>query len=233
MRLFAIIRWRVIAPAALLLILLCTNALASFSGAVYTTTSNGLVVNQNRFPTRADVYLNGGPQNSQGSLLTNGIYFYEVDNPSNHVLLSTDNAVCRQLQVVNGRIYGAYTNGGTIACAHPNGIPNQANGSISVRLAPFNFTPNNGGEYQVVLVRQTDGNGNPIATTFIDSHDPKVIHYDQNDSKSDNFKIKGNTQNPLDAAIGGFKFNDLNGNGVWDLNEPALKNVTVTVYNTS
>lgn len=53
------------------------------------------------------MYLNGGPQNANGPGLPEGLYYFQVTDPSGGTLLSTDNAVCRQLQVVGGAVAGA------------------------------------------------------------------------------------------------------------------------------
>jgi len=136
----------------LLSTLLAIPAAAQISGAIYTSTASGTVVNQNSFNSKPEVYLNGGPQNLHGAGLPNGIYYYEVTDPSTNNLLSTDDAVCRQLVVAGGAISGAYTNGGTILCAHPVGSFNPASGATPVQLVPFLDTTNNGGVYKVTLI---------------------------------------------------------------------------------
>ena len=71
----------------------------SFSGAIFTTTKHGTAVDQNLYVVATDVYLNGGPQNKNNVGLPNGTYYFQVTDPSGAKLLSTDNAVCRQLVV--------------------------------------------------------------------------------------------------------------------------------------
>src|SRR6185503_13295567 len=79
---------------------------AAFSGAIYTSLGDGTVVNQNLYASKPLVYLNGGPQNDNGPGLPSGIYYFQVTDPSGANLLSQDNAVCRQLQVIGGVIAG-------------------------------------------------------------------------------------------------------------------------------
>lgn len=149
-----------------------------FSGAIYTTDSTGARVNQNIYSARSDVYLSGGPQNQNPPGLPDGTYYFQVTDPSGHTLLSTDNAVCRQLLVAGGRVAGA-----TGPCPHANGTFNPANGATPVQLAPFAQTPSSGGEYKAWLIRQT-------GATSISTGDPKVILFKQPDAKTDNFKVR-------------------------------------------
>jgi hypothetical protein len=114
------------------------TTLAGLSGAIYTTTKDGTVVNKNIYGSTEDVYLSGGAQNLNASGLPDGTYYFQVTDPSGKTLLSTDNAVCRQLKVTGGRVDGAAG-----SCAHDNGTFNPANGVLQVQLAPFSKTPNN------------------------------------------------------------------------------------------
>lgn len=165
-----------------------------FTGAIFTSLSDGTTVNQNIYAAREDVYLNGGPQHPTGDGLPDGIYFFQVTDPSGQVLLSTDDAINRQLQVINGVVAGAYTVG--VPDPHDNGDFNPANGSTPVQLFPFDFTPNPGGEYKAWLIQFkdelgniiTDSQGDPVVT--IDASDPKVLHFNNSASKTDNFKVR-------------------------------------------
>jgi len=172
----------------LLAILLATltlqigNAYAgAIHGAIYTTNKTGTVVDQNIYPMGTDVYLSGGPQNMNAAGLTDGTYYFQVTDPSGKVLLSTDNASCRQLVVSGGRVTGASPAAG--ACAHTDGTFNPANGATPVQLAPFSQTPNAGDEFKAWLIAQN-------SSTSISSTDPKVIIFKNPDSKTDNFKTQ-------------------------------------------
>jgi hypothetical protein len=43
----------------------------------------------------------------------------------------------------------------------------------------------------------------------------------------------GNNENPIPCTIEGYKFNDLNGNGIWDNGEPPIANWEMTLFNLS
>jgi len=153
------------------------TTLAGLSGAIYTTTKDGTAVNKNIYGSTEDVYLSGGPQNLNSSGLPDDTYYFQVTDPSGKTLLSTDNAVCRQLKVIGGRVAGA-----TGSCAHANGTFNPANGVLTVQLAPFSKTPNNGNEYKAWLV--------PVGSATISGSDPKVLNFSNSNSKTDNFKAQ-------------------------------------------
>jgi hypothetical protein len=78
------------------------------TGAIFTTTPDGGVVNENvRYEAKIEVYLDGGPganapQTAAG--LDDGLYVFQVTNPSGWVLLSMDPAKCRVVEVADGVI---------------------------------------------------------------------------------------------------------------------------------
>jgi hypothetical protein len=154
----------------------------SLSGGIYTSFADGTTVNANLYPSKDVVYLNGGPQNANGSGLTyngsqNFIAVFQVTNPGGSALLSTDGYMARELQVVGGVVFGA---GGT--GTHGNGSFNPTNGSIPVQLIPFADTLNNGGEYKVWLT--------PLAEFDAANQDAKHNWGFDGDQKTDNFKVK-------------------------------------------
>lgn len=102
-----------------------------------------------------------------------------MTDPSGGTLLSTDIALCRQLQVSGGRVSGS----AGPPCKHANGTLNTANGTLPVQLFPFSATPNNGGQYKVWLIAQT-------VNTSISNSDPKVILFSQSDANTDSFKVQ-------------------------------------------
>ena len=154
------------------------QASAGLSGAVYTTTNDGTAVNENIFGSLQDVYISGGPQNLNAPGLPDGIYFFQVTDPSGKTLLSTDNAVCRRLAVVDGRVSGVPLS----PCTHAIGTLNPANGTVPVQLAPFSATPNKGNEYKVWII--------PADSATISGSDPKVLIFARSDAKTDNFKAQ-------------------------------------------
>src|SRR5436309_4674219 len=85
------------------------------SGAIFTTVADGSEVNFNHYPSKPDVYLDGGPgpgapQTAAG--LDDGTYVFQVTDPSGKNLLSTDPAQCRQFTVANGVITSVAPSGG-------------------------------------------------------------------------------------------------------------------------
>jgi hypothetical protein len=173
-----------IVARGLMVSLLAVGSLLSVSvalaniGPIFTTDSNGDAVNQNQFTFSTEVYLSGGPQNPTSAGLTDGMYYFQVTDPSGMTLLSADFAICRQLQVVNGRVAGA-----TGPCPHANGITNPTTGTTPVQISPFLATPNNGQEYKVWLIAQTP-------STSISSTNPRLILFNPSDSSTDNFMVE-------------------------------------------
>jgi len=210
-------------------LLLCTffapaPAFASVSGAIFTTDSTGTQVNGNIYSSKADVYLNGGPQNKQDpGLVPDGTYYFQVTDPSGAVLLSLDDISCRQVVVSGGRITGVPTTAPLAACVdgyHNLGTFNTANGEQPVQLCnpnaskcPTDFadTPNPGGVYKVWLTPVANYNNCSSASNV-------TFGFCDSDSKTDTFKIK----KPNAAYVTVCKFNDLNGNGVQDSGEPLI-----------
>lgn len=209
-----------------------------FSGAVYTSKGDGTIVNQNLYDSKPDVYLNGGPQNANGSGLPLGTYYFEVTNPSGSVLLSDDNAECRQVVVAasgvsgKGVIFGVP--GGGPACLHAEGSVNSSNGSKPVQLIPFIDTPNMGGEYKVSLIAKDVPTLSGCVTT-VDPLDAKKLIYTSNCTKSDNFKIRGQNGggggggDPTTFTISGVKYYDANANGVREATEVEIPGWRVDV----
>src|SRR5436309_2553738 len=180
--------------AAAVVALLPGHALADTSkppsGAIFTTVANGSEVNFNIYPSKEAVYLDGGPgpgapQTAAG--LDDGIYVFQVTDPSGKTLLSTDAAQCRQFTVSGGIIVDVIPSEAA-GCAHNTGIDID-HGAITVQLFPYDDTPNPGGVYKAWVTPVGDYACFPDLTQvncsaggkhgFIPSH-----------SKTDNFKVK-------------------------------------------
>src|SRR4051812_11363667 len=117
------------------------------TGAIFTTLADGSEVNYNIYAAKEDVYLDGGPgpgapQTAAG--LDDGVYVFQVTQPSGKTLLSQDAAQCREFTVAGGIITGV----GVPACAHKTGADID-HGATTVQLMPYADTPNPGGEYKV------------------------------------------------------------------------------------
>ena len=185
------------------LLLLCsclysiTPLTAQISGTIYTTTKNGSVVNGNLFSSKSAVYLIGGPGPScTGAGLPNGTYYFQVTDPAGGVLLSSDPITSRIVTVTNGVFAFPIV-------THATG--NGPCGAKTVQLIPFADTPNSGGEYKVWLT--SIATYAPGTGTF--GFRPKY-------SKTDNFKVKGPGKTVTQSIIRGYKFYDINENGVFN-----------------
>ncbi len=198
--------------AALLLAIATASiaAQAQVSGAIWTTTASGTVVDGNIYALKADVYLNGGPKNAKCSaagLQPDGDYYFQVTDPSGAVLLSTDDISSRKVHVSSLGVID-------LSYSHATGFPGlDSCGSVTVQLAPFDFTPNPGGEYKAWMAPVNTVDVSGVTGTF---------GFPNSASKTDNFKVKekGCTENcNPPTSIVGVKFYDLNTNGQLDSGE--------------
>jgi hypothetical protein len=202
-----------IALAALVVaaILVLPAMAAPVTGAIFTTTNGGTTVNGNIYEDKADVYLNGGPQPNapcSAAGLPDGEYYFQVTDPSGSVLLSTDDITERWVTVSGGFITDY------LGTTHDDTGDGKCPGSISVGLAPFDDTPNNGGEYKVWMTPKDSYSTDTTVGTFGFLNDQ---------SKTDNFKIRGSSNGTdPDVGIVGNKFYDANTDGAWDSNEPGI-----------
>jgi len=124
------------------------------SGAIFTTLPDGSAVNANIYASKDFVYLDGGPgpgAPATAAGLDDGIYVFQVTDPSGKTLLSTDAAKCRQFNVVGGLITSVVVSG----CEHVVGIDID-HGATTVQLMPYDDTPNRGGVYKAWVVRVGD-----------------------------------------------------------------------------
>ena len=160
---------------------------AQLSGAIFTTLPDGSEVNFNIYASKDDVYLDGGPgpgapQGAAG--LPDGDYVFMVTDPSGKTLLSIDAAGCRRFHVANGIITNVIAYNG---CAHVTGTDLDHN-AATVKLMPYNNTPNNGGEYKAWAT--------PVAN-YLCNGDWSIVDcgsgkhgFVNRYSKTDNFKVK-------------------------------------------
>jgi hypothetical protein len=76
---------------------------ARLSGAIFTTTPDGGIVNENvHYASKLEVYLDGGPPPNapvSAAGLPAGLYVFQVTDPSGKVLLSEDPTKCRIVEV--------------------------------------------------------------------------------------------------------------------------------------
>jgi hypothetical protein len=180
------------------------------SGAIFTTVSDGTEVNYNIYQAKEEVYLDGGPgpgapQGAAG--LDNGVYVFQVTDPSGKTLLSTDPVECRQFTVTNGIIASTAPS----SCGHVTGVDVDYN-AVTVQLMPFNDTPNNGGEYKVWVTLLVDYVCNDDLT-IVDCGPKKggAAHgFVPRHTKTDNFKVRGGPRE-IDTVFRGANGEPLDG----------------------
>ncbi|MGD8700474.1 MAG: hypothetical protein PVJ43_14350, partial [Gemmatimonadales bacterium] len=225
------------------------------SGAIFTTTEDGSIVNENvRYQYKEDVYLDGGPGPNapvSAAALPQGDYFFQVTDPSGKDLLSTDHISCRMIHINEyGVIDHAYA--GTnyvkdkgsyveVPCQHKTGIDVDYGslGAITVQLFPYDDTPNRGGVYKA-WVTPVDAYAGPDIDCLVakggcnvngEDYAPGNFHgFIPAFSKTDNYKVKGKFEPP---EITVRKFYDGNVNGVQDIDEPDITGWLVMVTDPS
>jgi hypothetical protein len=182
-----------IACAVLAAAAIVTVRAAAPSGAIFTTVADGSEVNYNIYGAKEDVYLDGGPgpgapQSAAG--LDDGIYVFQVTDPSGKTLLSTDPAECRQFTVAGGII--TTTNPSPAGCAHVTGLDID-HGATTIQLMPYNDTPNNGGEYKVWVTMVDDYvcSGNMGLVDCGAKRGGTAHGFVPRHSKTDNWKVRG------------------------------------------
>lgn len=207
------------------------------TGAIFTTTVNGDVINENvHYTYKTDVYLDGGPgpnAPSTAAALQPGDYVYQVTDPSGKFLLSTDHISCRAVHVNEfGVISEIYTgtnyvwshgNWEPVTCQHNQGVDVDHN-AITVQLYPFDNTPNKGGVYKVWMtpVAYYQGDLNYVPNKANDpvngeNYQPGYYHgFIPKYSKTDNFKVFEKAPHYITPTITVQKFNDKNFNGIFD-----------------
>jgi len=185
--------------AILVLPAVATSPVYALTGAIWTTDKDGVPVNQNIYDNKDDVYISGGP-GPNGAKLPDGVYYFQVTNPSGSTLLSTDDISNRQFTVTGGVIVSAVD--------HPTSPKQDEPDTVVVQLSPYADTPNPGGEYKVWVTRKAD------------YHEGQGKHgFTPSDCKTDNFKIPGEVIPPYLKVT---KFQDDNANGLWDQDEEEI-----------
>lgn len=206
----------VILFSVLLVAIIAGSASASLTGAVWTTTVDGSAVDHNVYAAKEDVYLNGGPNLLSGrGWIPPGYYYFQVTDPPGKTRLSTDAIGCRRFRVwPNGII--TYE---PVDCASPHntGTDTQT-GSTTIQLMPYDNSPN--GEYKMWVTRVADYQlpGDPL-------YAKSRFGFVPFNSKTDNFRVRR-----TGVAITGSKWEDANGNGVWDGGENGLEDWTIKLY---
>ena len=242
---------RIIGIGLVALLLLPTTMVvhaAPLSGAIFTTTVDGDIVNENvHYEAKEDVYLDGGPGPNAPSTaagLPEGDYYFQVTDPSGKDLLSTDHISCRRIHVnEHGVIDFVYEgtnyvkekgNWVPVSCKHAQGVDQDhwELDAITVQLFPYDDTPNKGGVYKVWItpVEQyagvwdddyvPNGNGNNGIPVNGENYQPGNYHgFIPRWSKTDNYKVKRKGPPFVQPELTVLKFHDRNLNGVQDAGE--------------
>jgi hypothetical protein len=174
-----------------LLVMVPTALMAPpMTGAIFTTDSNCDGTDLNIYDSRAAVYLDGGPAHPGAASLPDGNYYVQVTNPSGTVLGSS-------VGTLNETPYQVV--GGEVACLQLWSIVETASGIDGCTADQQGYCPtdNPGGEYKVWV-----------------SQGP---NFDNDESKTDNFKIRGGSQPQGTLKIN--KFYDADVDGVPDPTE--------------
>jgi hypothetical protein len=149
-----------------------SQAAPPLPGAIFTTTEDGTIVNENvRYNKKEDVYLDGGPGPNAppgAAGLPEGDYYFQVTDPSGQDLLSSDDISCRKIHVNEhgvidfvyagttlDKVQGVWT---CVPCQHAQGVDQDHSelGAITVQLFPYDDTPNPGGVYKVWITPVED-----------------------------------------------------------------------------
>ena len=168
---------RIHLTAIALILVGATVAGAGPSGAIFTTNADGTFVNGNVYDANEDVYLNGGPRPNAtctAAGLPDGVYVFQVTDPSGGTLLSMDDPEDRLVRVADGVLVVDPTEVPPLTVHATSPVAGKC-GGVTVQLAPFANTPNPGGEYKVWMTLLDDFN---TVGGFVHSQ-----------SKTDNFKV--------------------------------------------
>jgi len=153
----------------------------ALTGAVFTSNFDGTGIDLNIYDSKDAVYLTGGPCQG-GSHLADGDYYFEITSP-NGVLLSNDSIGDRFITVDGGFIVSTSSHvTHDVACTSDPGI--------TVKLMPYDDTPNPGGEYKLTVA--TASSVEECNGFDADSTDPIFEICNQADQKSDNYKVGPN-----------------------------------------
>lgn len=198
-------------------VLAATPAQAKLTGAVWTTLPDGTAVDHNVYAAKEDVYLNAGPFSASGAWVPDGDYYFMVTDPPGKKLLSQDGVDKRMVKIRNGMVVQPGIPGDTPIPPYTN--HNWANdarrpGNVTIQLMPYADSKN--GEYKMWVT--------PVAN--YDPNDPGAkFGFIPSCSKTDNFRVRRGR-----LIIFGHKFEDLNGNGIWDPGELSLPDWEIQLF---
>ncbi len=195
------------------------NGAVRLTGAIFTTTEDGTIVNENHFECKEDVYLDGGPRDnapSTSAALPEGDYYFQVTSPNGATLLSSDDIDCRSFHIDEDGLIDDNDPDGD-GCGHEVGLDDDHD-ALTIQLFPFDTTPNPGGVYKVWVTRVEDYD--PVAAARTHGFIPSR-------SKTDNFKA-GECEKE-NGEIKACKYRDRNADGYLDGGDSPLPNWPITL----
>jgi uncharacterized protein (DUF2141 family) len=198
------------------------TGLAQVPGSLTTTNSGGAP--QDLFLGRSEAFLAGGPFAEPcyaWSFLSDGLYYFQVTDPTGRKLLSTDpiseRAVRVQAGVVSSYEGTTHSVGGWNAC-----------GSLAVGLMPFRQAPGCTGAYLVWLTPAENLAGQPEEVDPI-CGDGCFHGFRPELSRAFVARVEDRRSCDRTFCVSGVKFDDRDGNGVRDSGEPGLGGVEIRV----
>jgi hypothetical protein len=197
--------WTAVIAAMAVCIAISASADPPLPGAIFTTDQGCTGVDLNIYGAKADVYLDGGPAHPGAASLPDGNYYVQVTDPSGACVLGTS------LGTADEQPFKVSNNGKTIPCIQlcavlTNGPAACAANGVDPNCG-YNDTTNPGGEYKVWV--------------------SSVATFDNNSTKTDNFKVKAN---PVVARLCVDKFYDANVNGLKDNGEVSINGWQFKVF---
>src|SRR5439155_1281787 len=179
---------------------------APLPGAIFTTDSICSGVDLNIYGAKADVYLDGGPSHPGAASLPDGDYYVQVTDPSGACVLGTS------VGTGNPTPFHVSNNGTSIPCIQLCAVLTNGPGACAANGVDancgYNDTTNPGGEYKVWV--------------------SSVATFDNNSTKTDNFKVKANPPPPVTLCVD--KFYDANVNGQKDNGEVSINGWQFKVF---
>jgi hypothetical protein len=199
-----------VAGVLVLSAMLTAPAEAKLTGAIWTTLCDGSRVDHNVYAAKEDVYLNAGPTGESGAWVPDGDYYFMVTDPPGKTLLSTDTILQRKVQIEGGKVLepvGGYTD-------HAYCEDSSRPGNFTIQLMPYDDSPN--GEYKLWITRVENWDPGAPGSKF---------GFIPSESKTDNYRVRAG-----EVCIFGYKFEDANGNGIWDMGENGLLDWEIELY---
>src|SRR5215213_1973648 len=176
--------------------------MAPLPGAIFTTDVNCNGTDLNIYANKSDVFIDGGPAHVGAAGLPAGEYYVQVTEP-NGTLLGTSIGTTDETPVV------VNSANEFVSCYQLAAIVRRASDPGPFPVAPdgFDDTSNPGGEYKVWVSR--------------------VSNFANDESKTDNFKVKADAPPP--GTLNVRKFYDTNTNGILDGGEVLITGWEVIV----